>query len=74
MTGTGNQTEEHAAVFVVCIFHYHSITTKTCCALYLEVGLHLTEPSVVWTTLLGSVLAHLTVACISETKCLRTIN
>jgi len=72
MTGTGTEVEEHTAVFVMCIFHDHSITTKTCCALYLEV--RLTELSVVWTALLGSVLAHLTVARMSETKCLRTIN
>jgi hypothetical protein len=70
MTGTGTEVEEHAALFVVCMFHDPSITTKTCCTLYLEV--HVTEPSVVWTTLLGNVLAHLTVARMSETKCLRT--
>jgi len=70
MTVKGTEVEEHAAVFVLCIFHDPSITTKTCCTLNLEV--HLTEPSVAWTTLLGSVLAHLTVARMSETKCLRT--
>jgi len=64
MTVTGIEVEERAAVFVVCIFHDRSITAKTCCTLYLEV--HLTEPSVAW-TMLGSVLAHLTVARMSET-------
>lgn len=70
MTVTGTEEEEHAAVFAVCIFHDPSITTKMCCALYLEE--HPTEPSVAWTILLGSVLANLTVARMSETKCLRT--